>query len=47
MLPIATPPNAVVFSFKYLKVSEMARIGFIINIIGILLISLLSKIGLF
>uniref|UniRef100_A0A3B4AA03 Solute carrier family 13 member 5a n=1 Tax=Periophthalmus magnuspinnatus TaxID=409849 RepID=A0A3B4AA03_9GOBI len=40
MLPVATPPNAIVFSYGYLKVSDMARSGVVMNIIGILCISL-------
>ncbi|MCI4386402.1 hypothetical protein PGIGA_G00061780 [Pangasianodon gigas] len=40
MLPVATPPNAIVFSFGYLKVSDMARTGIVMNIIGILSITL-------
>ncbi|XP_012503723.1 PREDICTED: solute carrier family 13 member 2 [Propithecus coquereli] len=40
MLPVATPPNAIVFSFGDLKVSDMARAGFLLNIIGVLVIEL-------
>lgn len=40
MLPVATPPNAIVFSYGYLKVSDMARTGVVMNIIGICCISL-------
>ncbi|XP_023646743.2 Na(+)/citrate cotransporter-like isoform X1 [Paramormyrops kingsleyae] len=39
MLPVATPPNAIVFSYGYLKVSDMAKTGVVMNIIGILCIS--------
>jgi len=34
MLPVATPPNAVVFGSKRLKVYEMARIGILMNFLG-------------
>ncbi|KAL1779570.1 solute carrier family 13 member 2 [Sigmodon hispidus] len=40
MLPVATPPNAIAFSFGGLKVSDMARAGFLLNIIGVLAITL-------
>ncbi|XP_061595689.1 solute carrier family 13 member 2 isoform X2 [Cololabis saira] len=40
MLPVATPPNAIAFSFGNLKVIEMVKAGFMLNIIGILCINL-------
>uniref|UniRef100_A0A671XST0 Solute carrier family 13 member 2 n=1 Tax=Sparus aurata TaxID=8175 RepID=A0A671XST0_SPAAU len=40
MLPVATPPNAIAFSFGNLKVIDMAKAGFILNIIGVLTINL-------
>ncbi|XP_070773010.1 solute carrier family 13 member 2-like [Enoplosus armatus] len=40
MLPVATPPNAIAFSFGKLKVIDMVKAGFMLNIIGILSINL-------
>lgn len=40
MLPVATPPNAVVFGSGYLKINEMVRVGFWLNIISTVLIAL-------
>ena len=35
MLPMATPPNAIVFASGYIKVHEMARAGVILNLIAV------------
>ena len=39
MLPVATPPNVIVFSANRMTVQDMAREGFVLNIIGALVIS--------
>lgn len=38
MMPVATPPNAIVFSYERMKLSDMVRAGFLLNIIGIAVI---------
>lgn len=43
MFPISTPPNAVVFSSGKIKIKDMAVAGFLINIVGILLLWLIAK----
>lgn len=43
MLPMATPPNAIVFASGYIKVSEMARVGIILNLISVILLILMFK----
>jgi len=35
MLPMSTPPNAIVFASGHVKVAQMARAGFLLNIISI------------
>ncbi|XP_071994347.1 solute carrier family 13 member 2 [Engystomops pustulosus] len=40
MLPVATPPNAIAFSYGHLKVVDMAKSGFLLNILGVLVITL-------
>ena len=41
MLPVATPPNAVVFGSGYLKINDMVRKGFWMNVLSILLLTLI------
>jgi len=38
MLPMATPPNAIVFASGHIKVKDMARTGILLNIISIALL---------
>jgi len=40
MLPVATPPNAIVFGTHRITVRQMARTGFALNLIGIVTITL-------
>ncbi|KAM9117657.1 Na(+)/citrate cotransporter [Pangshura tecta] len=40
MLPVATPPNAIVFSYGHLQVLDMVKSGIVMNIIGVLCITL-------
>jgi sodium-dependent dicarboxylate transporter 2/3/5 len=40
MMPVATPPNAIIFGSGRLTVGEMARIGVVLNLIGALVIAL-------
>lgn len=42
MLPVGTPPNAIVFSSGEVTVSQMARTGFLLNILAVLVIVLFS-----
>ena len=41
MLPVATPPNAVVFGSGYVRIGDMARAGAWMNVIGLVLITTL------
>lgn len=44
MLPVGTPPNAIVFSSGEVTVSQMARNGFILNVISTIIIVIFSLI---
>jgi sodium-dependent dicarboxylate transporter 2/3/5 len=35
MLPMATPPNAIVFASGYVKVNQMVRAGIVLNLIAV------------
>ena len=39
MLPVATPPNAIVFGSGKIKITDMSRFGILLNIIAIILIT--------
>jgi sodium-dependent dicarboxylate transporter 2/3/5 len=40
MMPVGTPPNAIVFGSGFLRIKDMMRYGFILNLISLALISL-------
>lgn len=42
MFPVATPPNAIIFGSKKIKIYEMFRVGIMLNIISIFVISCIS-----
>mgnify|MGYP001825476414 CR=1 FL=1 len=42
MLPVAPPPNAIVFGSKRISVIQMARTGFMLNRLGIVLVAVIT-----
>ncbi|MBI6549455.1 DASS family sodium-coupled anion symporter [Xenorhabdus lircayensis] len=42
MLPVATPPNAIVYSSGYIKQVEMVRVGMVLNVACIAIISAIA-----
>ena len=41
MLPVATPPNTIIFASNRLKISDMIKAGFVLNLMSIILVSIL------
>ena len=47
MLPVATPPNAIVFSSSFIGIREMAGTGFLLNLVGVILVvAMMQLIGI-
>ncbi len=42
MLPVATPPNAIVFATNMISIPQMVRAGVFLNILGIIIVTLVS-----
>lgn len=42
MLPVATPPNAIIFGSGRIRIMDMAKAGFVLNILGVIMITILS-----
>jgi solute carrier family 13 (sodium-dependent dicarboxylate transporter), member 2/3/5 len=41
MLPVATPPNAIVYGSGAIRMEDMMRAGILLNVLGILVVALL------
>ena len=39
MLPVATPPNAIIFGTSRITIAQMARTGITLNVLGVIIIS--------
>lgn len=42
MLPVATPPNAIIFGSGQVRIKDMFRTGFFMNLMGIVVVLLVS-----
>lgn len=42
MMPVATPPNAIVFSSGHMRIGDMLRAGFALNLMGVVVVTAAS-----
>jgi sodium-dependent dicarboxylate transporter 2/3/5 len=42
IMPVGTPPNAIVFATGHVTAAKMARVGFPLDIVGILIVTIMS-----
>lgn len=42
MLPVATPPNAIIFGTGRLHIKDMVKTGFLLNIVGVVVVTLVT-----
>lgn len=40
MLPVATPPNAIVYGTGYIRQQDMMKVGFLLNVVSVLVVSI-------
>lgn len=45
MLPVATPPNALVYATGYFRITQMMRAGFLMNLLGCALLLVVMKVA--
>jgi solute carrier family 13 (sodium-dependent dicarboxylate transporter), member 2/3/5 len=43
MLPVATPPNAIVFTSRRVRIAQMAKVGLALNLVGVVVIAAFSQ----
>ena len=41
MMPVATPPNTIAYASGHIKISDMIKAGFLLNLISLLVIILI------
>ena len=44
VMPVGTPPNAIVYSSRYIKAAKMVRVGFPLDLIGIFIVTTMSTV---
>lgn len=42
MLPVATPPNAIIFASHRVRILEMTKTGFVLNLVGVIIVTFMT-----